>query len=172
MLEERAASAAKAVFGAGGEESLKARLKEWEKEVAAGNYVLGAAEERLLKYIGELKTDDAPEIAARLSKIVLDLYLEDWRDDTPEAFAAELAAVRARIEAAGARGAEGGTCRSVRLRDADGREIEKYFDADATDSTSIYLKNVMTEALEEFGEALAPGQKAAVLAQLLEEILT
>ncbi len=172
VLRRRAAKDAKAVFGVCGDGSLKARLEEWEQSLTVRKYVLGTAEERLLKYIGSLKTYDETEIAARLSKIVLDVYIEDWRDDTPEAFLEELSAVRARIQEAGARTAEAAGCRSVLLRDADGREIEKYFDADTTDTTSRYLKNVMAEAMEDFGEALAPGQKAAVLAELLEEILT
>ena len=55
--------------------------------------------------------------------------------------------------------------------DVDGKEITKYFDAEVKDSTSIYLQNMIEEALDDFGDTLEMNQKVAVLVQTIEKLL-
>ena len=57
------------------------------------------------------------------------------------------------------------------MQDANGNEIAKYYDADVSDSTSIYLQNMIDEALEDFGDTLEMNQKVAVLVQAIEKLL-
>ena len=47
----------------------------------------------------------------------------------------------------------------------------KYFDAEITDSTSIYLQNMIEEALDDFGDKLEMNQKVAVLVQAIRKLL-
>ena len=56
------------------------------------------------------------------------------------------------------------------LKDADGNETERRYEIGKGDSTSLYLKNMLSEALEEFGDTLEPNQKVAVLVEMLEEM--
>ena len=57
------------------------------------------------------------------------------------------------------------------LQGADGKEITKYFDAVEKDSTSVYLQNMIEEALDDFGDTLEMNQKVAVLVQTIEKLL-
>lgn len=51
------------------------------------------------------------------------------------------------------------------------RRSTKYYDADVKDSTSEFLKNMIEEALDNFGDSLETNQKVAVLAEALEKLL-
>ena len=57
------------------------------------------------------------------------------------------------------------------LKTADGAEIHKYSDADVKDSTSEFLKNMIEEALDNFGDSFETNQKVAVLAEALVKLL-
>ena len=59
----------------------------------------------------------------------------------------------------------------ILLTDQNGNAIEKYYNADISDTTSLYLKNMLEEALEDFGNTLETNQKVAVLVQTLEGLL-
>ena len=124
-----------------------------------------------MKYLGSLHTNDESEIVAKLSKIVLDVYVEDWRDDTVEIFGTELRKIKEQIEHIKDQSTNREQQSRIILKDAHGNEIEKYYDASTEDSTSMYLKNVISEALEEFGDTLEMNQKVAVLVEMLEELL-
>lgn len=172
-LMESLAVDVKQNFGAPPKASLKACLVDWyqEQSASAKNYILSTAVSNFMKYLGSLQTNDEGEIVAKLSKILLDVYVEDWRDDTLERFQAELRRVKEQVEDIRDRSEDGAKQSRIILKDAQGNEIEKYYDADTEDSTSMYLKNVMSEALEEFGDTLEMNQKVAVLVEMLEELL-
>lgn len=163
----------KQIFGAQPKASLKACLLDWyqKQSASAKNYILSTVVSNFMKYLGNLQTNDEDEIAAKLSKIVLDIYVEDWRDDTLEVFRTQLCRVKEQIEHIQDKHINGEKQSRIILKDAQGNEIEKYYDASTEDSTSMYLKNVMSEALEEFGDTLEMNQKVAVLVEMLEELL-
>ena len=125
----------------------------------------------ILNYLEQLQTNDEEEIIARLSRIVLDIYVEDWNDDSKEAFVTELHQIRIEVESILDKEEESGQKSRLILQDAKGNEIAKYYDADVTDSTSIYLQNMIDEALEDFGDTLEMNQKVAVLVQAIEKLL-
>jgi hypothetical protein len=166
-------SAVRKEFGAGEHDSLKACLKEWqEKESkAAQQYILTATVQGFLHYLAEVETNDEHEIAARLSRVLLDVYVEDWTDDTMAEFSSALSAVHVEVEELSKKGTQKTGTNRIILRDQEGREIEKSFDADISDSTSLYLKNMIDEALDEFGDSLEMSQKVAVLVQAIEGLL-
>lgn len=163
----------KQIFHAQESASLKACLVEWYQEQSglAKDYIVSAVENNLMKYLENLRTNDESEIVAKFSKIVLDIYVEDWRDDTIVLFDAELSKVKEQIEHIKDKSANKEKQSRIILKDAKGNEIEKYYEANTEDSTSMYLKNVMSEALEEFGDTLEKNQKVAVLVEMLEELL-
>lgn len=172
-LEITLAGCVKQTFGAKPDESLKACLLDWyqKQSVSAKNYIMSTVGSNFMKYVGSLQTNNESEIAARISKIILDVYVEDWRDDTLELFETELCKVREQIEHIKDQGADTEKQSRIILKDAKGNEIERYYEADTENSTSMYLKNVMSEALEEFGDTLEMNQKVAVLVEMLEELL-
>ncbi len=172
-LLEVLAAVVKQSFHVQPQTSLKACLVDWyqEQSASAKNYILSTVVSNFMRYLGSLQTNNEREIVAKLSKIILDVYVEDWKDDTQELFQTELCKVKEQIEHI--RDQRTGETKQNRiiLKDAQGNEIEKYYDAGTEDSTSMYLKNVMSEALEEFGDTLEMNQKVAVLVEVLEELL-
>lgn len=172
-LQEELAAIIKQEFGVAKTASLKATLMDWYQEQSASSksYILSTVVSNFMKYIGTLNTNDEGEIVAKLSKILLDVYIEDWHDGTIESFRTELSSVRAQVEAILDQNDSGESQSRIILTDTKGNEIAKYYDANTKDSTSMYLKNVMSEALEEFGDTLEMNQKVAVLVEMLEELL-
>ncbi len=171
-LKRQIAESIRTVFGIGEDAGIKEFLQEWRQgqAAAAGKAVTGAAAGRFLKYIENPAADDEEETVGALSEIVSDLSPVDWRDGALEQFVSELSGIRDELEEAFSGRKNTRQCTSVIVQKADGRAVERYFEEKPAGQTGVYLKNMMTEVLEEFGEALSPSQKAAVLAQLLVEI--
>lgn len=107
----------------------------------------------------------------RYYKRLEDIYIEDWNDRLQEKFLRDITKIRQKTEAAKEdAGLENGQ-KEIFLKTADGAEIHKYYDADVKDSTSEFLKNMIEEALDNFGDSLETNQKVAVLAEALEKLL-
>lgn len=171
-LKSNLASEVKRVFGADKEASLKACLLDWYKKQSRSskNYIMSTAVSNFMKYLGTLETNDEGDIVADISKIVMDVYLEDWRDGMLETYIEEIRQIKQKVEDIEDTGA-GDNRSHIILKDADGNEIERYYENVQGDSTSMYLKNMLSEALEEFGDTLEANQKVAVLVEMLEELL-
>ena len=99
------------------------------------------------------------------------MYLEDWNDNVLASYEEELKAIKEEIEQLSSQGTQVSGKNKIILKDADGNEMERCFDADITDSTSVYLKNMIEEALDDFGDTLEMNQKVAVLVQTLEKLI-
>ena len=123
-----------------------------------------------MKYLECLSTNDELEMVSQLSKIVLDIYMEDWRDDIPEIFQRELKRMKEEIEHL-SENTEDRQKNMIILRDAYGHDIKRSYTADLEDTTSGFLKNMIDEAIEEFGETLELNQKVAVLVEVLQRLL-
>ncbi len=172
VLKRELAAEIKTIFGAGGTSSLKACLKEWQetRRDVLKSYIVGAGADRLWRYLETLDTNDEEEIAARISKIVLDVYIEDWHDDTMASFSESLCLIKQQTEELCGREERADGYNRIILKDADGNETERRYETGKGDSTSLYLKNMLSEALEEFGDTLETNQKVAVLVEMLEEM--
>ena len=104
-------------------------------------------------------------------RIVTDMYVEDWNDTSIVQFQEELHQIRIEIENIQDASAATDSKSRFILQDAEGNEVMKYFDAEITDSTSIYLQNMIEEALDDFGDTLEMNQKVAVLVQAIRKLL-
>lgn len=153
--------------------SLKGCLLEWYGKIGktVRQYVFTTAANNFLQYLKQLETNDEAEIVARLSRVVLGVYIEDWTDGTRESFRRELHAVRVQIEDTAGQGAKPEEQNRIILQNAEGKALEKAYEADISDAASRYLKNMIDEALEEFGDTLEMNQKVAVLAKTIEGLL-
>lgn len=160
------------VFHIGKNVSMKGSLKDWyeNQQQKVKTNILSSNGEKLMHYLENLQTNDEGQIVTQLSKEILGLYLEDWNDETREQFKRELQQAKNEIESINEEATEtGGMCQII-LKDADGRKIEKFYD-NQEDSTSVFLKNMIDEALEDFGDSLETNQKVAVLIQAITELL-
>lgn len=126
---------------------------------------------KFMSYLDQLATNDEEEIVRKLSRIVTDMYVEDWNDTSIVQFQEELHQIRIEIENIQDASAATDSKSRFILQDAEGNEVMKYFDAEITDSTSIYLQNMIEEALDDFGDTLEMNQKVAVLVQAIRKLL-
>lgn len=172
-LQKKAVLIVKRIYGAQESESLKACLVSWyqQQRQEIKDYILGTSAMNFLGYLENLSTNDEIEIVSQISKKILDIYIEDWKDETLEQFQKELQDIKEKIEGAGEAPEEEGA-KTIILKDGKGKQIQKNFRADMMeDSTSSYLKNMIDEALEEFEGTLETNQKVAVLVDVLENLL-
>lgn len=172
-MQKEAANVIRRTYGAQEAESLKACLVSWYQQQGqkAKNYILSTSAMNFLGYIQDLSTNDETEIVSQISKKILDIYIEDWKDETLEQFGKELQDIKDKVEGARENPEEEGA-KTIILKDGKGRQIQKNFSAEMMeDSTSSYLKNMIDEALEEFEGTLETSQKVAVLVDVLESLL-
>ena len=153
--------------------NLKACLIEWyeRQSQASKQYILSTGISKFMSYLDQLATNDEEEIVRKLSRIVTDMYVEDWKDTSIVQFQEELHQIRVEIENIQDASAATDSKSRFILQDAEGNEVMKYFDAEITDSTSIYLQNMIEEALDDFGDTLEMNQKVAVLVQAIRKLL-
>ncbi|MGN0483091.1 MAG: hypothetical protein ACI4HI_06035 [Lachnospiraceae bacterium] len=170
QIEQAVAGEVKQIFGARKEESLLRCLKDWYATVQENVrcQVLSDPATRLVQCLENLQTNDEHESIKRLSKAVLDLYPEDWKDISGRQFLAQFKQIKTQLEHI--QKAEAVGQKHISFTGEDGKQIEKYYDAQE-DSTSEFLSNAIEEALDEFGDTLEINQKVSVLVQALERLV-
>lgn len=172
----KTATGVRQIFHGRERESLKACLLDWygRQGGRVEDYVWNKKAKSFMEYLDSLQTNDEQEIIAVLSKRLEDIYVEDWNDRLEEAFLKDVAKIKKMVEEvtleSSADNLEEGQ-REILLKTSEGKEIRKYYDACTDDSTSEFLKNMIEEALENFGDSLETNQKVAVLAETLEKLL-
>ncbi len=172
-LQQQAVTAVKEEFRAKENESLSACLSHWyegqsqmAKTLLSGSRVTG-----FMQYMAQLDTYDELKIIRRLSKIILDLYMEDWQDTSLEEFKKMLHETRQEIETIGQNDSTHAGRQHLVFTNHQGEKIERFYEDTEDDSTSYFLKNAILDALEEFGDSLETNQKVAVLVQTLEKLI-
>lgn len=166
-----AAERTRMIFGGTGVGSLTSCLKAWYEEQGgkAGAYLFDPAATRFMEYLKRVDTFDDNAVVSKLSKLVLDLYIEDWNDDSIQEYEEILRGIRGKVESIQDSSQEQG--KNTIILHSGGESLRKIYDPGVRDSTSLFLGNAIAEALEEFGDTLETGQKVAVLAQAIENLL-
>ena len=173
-LEEETIELVKEMFGAKEQESLKGCLKDWYQRYAESTSytILSSQAAYFMGYLKEFSTNDSVEIVWELSRKLLDMYFEDWSDCTKDEFSKVLQQVKEEVENAADKDiTASGRCHII-LKDADGKEIlKKSYEDKQEDSTADFLKNMINDALEEFGDTLETNQKVTILANAIRDLL-
>lgn len=171
-LQSCVAEDIRSIFHGKEQESLKGCLLSWyrKQEAAKQEYILNKDARGFLEYLKHLETNDEQEIIFCLSRLVMDLSMEDWNDDTPERFREKIRNVKQEVEQAAGDSGERGK-KTIILMDEQGRRIRRSYEAETSDSTSSFLKNMIDEAMEDFEDTLETSQKVAVLAEVLQELI-
>lgn len=169
----RMAAKIKELFQGKKEDNLKACLLDWYRKQSgrSKNHVLNKKVKNFMEYLSGLQTNDEREIVAVLSKQIEDIYVEDWTDQLSEHFLRDLKKIKQKVEGMRDSSSVREGKQEIFLKTADGNEIRKFYDADIKDSTSRFLKNMIEEALDNFGDSLETNQKVAVLVETLEKLL-
>ena len=170
--QQAAIAVTKRIFGAAEQDSLSSVLKYWYEEQSeeAKSYLASSQVTNFMGYLNRIHTHDDALIIGNVVKAVMDVYMEDWNDDSLRQYEEELQKLKNEIENVRKDVENRAGTHSISFTDSDGIPVQKFYEMDNEDSTSYFLKNAIEEAMEEFGDSLEVNQKVAVLVQMLEKL--
>lgn len=162
----------KKTFGIKEKDNLKNGMEAWYEmqSNAAKEYVHNSNVSSFMNLLTKIHTHDELAIADKIAKAVIDLYIEDWNDNTFEEYKKQILDIKNTIEDVKDADVKTGMNKIV-FTDSEGKNVEKYYEADDSDSTSYFLKNAIEEAMDEFGDTLETNQKVTVLVKTIEKLL-
>lgn len=171
-LKNQAASITRKVFQLSEKNDLQQGLKAWYQNQSdtAKSHVSTQKIERFMSEIQELSTHDENEIVERISKIVLDLYIEDWKENSIYQYEDGLNDIKDEVEKIQEEKPEEGSQKLI-FTNSQGIEVKKYFQISEEDGTSQFLQNEIESALEEYGDCLETNQKISVMVRMIEKLL-
>lgn len=115
----------------------------------------------VISYITKLSTYDDMEIVSGLSKLVTDIYIDDWRDGMLDCFKKNWEELCDELESE----------HMEESADGLGNLLNGDYADTEDNSTAYFLKNAIKEAIDEFGDSLETKEKVAVLARVLAELV-
>lgn len=129
-----------------------------------------------LKCIDKLNSDKLTqgyEIISIIAKSVIDLYIEDWNDDTFNIYEDELDIILREIleNDVSSHNISVDNEKYIKFVGKDGKKKEKYYTETQKSASQIYLENMIKSAIDEFGESLEPSEKVSVLVEMIEKII-
>lgn len=163
----------KEVFGFGKKDDLLQCLRGWylNQSSQAKHYVHTRQIGRFMNGIENMSTHNEKEIVEILSKIVLDLYIEDWKENSLSQYVAELQKIKEEIEQLAEEENVEGKQRII-FTNSRGQEIERHFKIEEDeDGNGQFLQNEIESALEEFGDSLETNQKVSIMVKMIEKLL-
>lgn len=170
FLKQQAVKATKQIFGFGQEKDLLQELKEYKSLKHDMEYCITS--QKISKFwstVQQLNTHDENEIAEKLSKSVLDLYIEDWKENGLEQYTESLKQLKTEMETVENRQTE--NVQKLIFTNSHGIEVKKYFQAAEVDGTSRFFQNEIEDTLEDYADSLETNQKIAVMLQMIEKLL-
>ena len=171
-LKRQVVEGTREILGLSKKEDFMQSLKQWQKEQTkqTGNQIYHLRVNRFLMGISNLSTYDEIEIAGELSRMVLDLFVEDWKNNSLEQYRESLTNIKNLLEECNKQEQKGQTQKLV-FTNSLGIEIEKHFSMEENDGTSQFLENEIESAIEEFGDSLEINQKISVMVRMIEKLL-
>lgn len=155
------------------EQDLILSLKSWcaVHSDTKKSFVHSKTIEGFLGMIQNLSTHDEFVIVEKISKQLLDLFIEDWKENGIQQYSNALSKVRTELEQLADENVQTDDVQKIIFTNSKGREVKKYFQIEEEDVTSTFLQNEMESALEEYGDALETNQKISVMVRMIEKLL-
>lgn len=167
-IKKQAASETHRLLNGGEEEDFFQVLQMWRMEQNTG-YILSKEAKAFTDCIDRLSTHDQETIINLLSKALLDLYIENWKDGSLEEYLLRLGQVLAEFTDRREEQDEGAS--TIILSDNHGIRVEKQYVTEE-DSTMDFLRNALEDTMEEFADTLTANQKVNVLAEMLKKYIS
>lgn len=170
--KKQAADGIKAIFHCK-DADLAQGLKLWyqEQNTRIEQRLYDTATNHFLNYIQKISTHDEEEIVSRISKILLDLFVEDWNDGSLSCLLEILQQTKQKVELSQKEERIKETDCRVLLEDESGAVVEKYYRVKEGDTNVYLFRNTLMDLLEEVGESVELEQKVAVLSEALRELI-
>lgn len=172
VAKESVITCTKDVFGFDQKDDLLQCIKGWYQNQSsqAKYYVHTKQIGRFMNGIERMATHNEKEIVETLSKIVLDLYIEDWKESSLKQYEVELRKIKEEIEQLTEENVEGK--QRIIFTNSQGQEIERHFQMEEyEDVNGQFLQNEIESALEEFGDSLETNQKVSIMVKMIEKLL-
>lgn len=171
-LKEDVVKTTKDIFKIAKEDNLKTGMSMWyEKQSnSAKEYLYNETTMEFMNYLLKIDTYDEFIIINRMAKNVVDLYVEDWKDETYDEYKKRLIEIKREVEEIKENTTSENMNRLI-FTSSDGKNIERYYEANEEDAISYFLKNAIEETIDEFGGSLETNQKIAVLVKTIEQLL-
>lgn len=171
VLKKLVADKTREVFHGRSTDGLNNILSAWygQQSEKAKNYVLSTRMNSLMSYISNLSTHDEREIADSLAKIILDVYIGDWKEDFLNQYEKELILVKNEIQNIKDVKIKDGESSVIKIINSSGNVIEKYYN-EIEESAGYFLKNSLENVLAEF-DNVETNQKVSVLVDLLTNLM-
>ena len=172
QLTEKTVEITRQLFGLSKQEDLKQGLQSFfQKQRGNGiQYVYSRQTNELIGNVLRLETHHEKEIVEIISKTLLDLFLEDWKEKSLDQYLEKLQSIRDEIEKTALQEKQEESNRIV-FTDSLGNEVERYFRMEEEDGSSEFLRNEIESALEDFGDCLETNQKISVMVRMIEKLL-
>ena len=159
----------KLVFDRKGKEDLRHTLINWYDKQSdyAKNGLHNATISGLMSYIAEINTYDESEITKKLVKIVSNVYIDNWSDNSFDEYIEALKNVKESIENI----ANKETKNKYKLSfvGKNGDNLDKYYEH-VDESTGAILRNILEDSLEDFSD-LDVNAKVSILLEMIERIM-
>ena len=153
--------------------SLTSTIKDWHDSLSerTKQYLFAGNESKILELMSAVTNDESAFIQ-RLAKAVTYLRIDDWNNDTVDMFLRDLETFKNTVENYNSKPdkEQGTTSYEIIITDANGRRLPKRFDKAEYSERAILLRNEISTALEEMGQAITEQEKRQVLIELLEKL--
>ena len=155
------------------ENDLLLSLKNWCAAYSdtEKSFVHSKTIETFFGMIQNLSTHDELVIVEKISKQLLDLFIEDWKENGIQQYSNALSKIITELEQITDNNEQKDEVQKIIFTNSKGREVEKYFQIEEEDITSTFLQNEMESALEEYGDTLETNQKISVMVRMIEKLL-
>ena len=161
----------KQVFDASPNDDMHNILCSWRRrqEQYLSHNICSDALSRIALLAEQINGYEDNVILSELSKIILDVYPENWGESSCEVFIQKLKEVLEKIQPQDYMKQEDG--KKLRFVGSDGQVIEKYYEDILQEGTEIFLENAIDDVLEEFGDTVDNTGKVAILVRMLEKVI-
>lgn len=158
-------------FGASKEDDIHNILCSWRRrqEDYLSHHICSSSLSKLALLAKQLTGYEDRAILSELSKLVLDVYPENWGENSSQVFYQKLQEILGQIQPGDIKRGEEG--KRLQFVDSDGETIEKYYEDISQEGTEVFLENAINDVLEEFGDTIDNGGKVAILVRMLEKVI-
>ena len=158
------------VFDRKAKEDLHHTLKIWyEKQSDMAKQGLHSHQiTGLMSCIDVIKTFDESEIVQKIVKVVSEIYIDSWNDNSYDEYIEKLLGVKQEIESITDVKDEGKL--ELLFVGNDGKPIQKFYNR-VDESTGAIFRNIIEDTLEDFSD-LSVNDKVALLLEAIEKIIS
>lgn len=144
-------------------------LKNWYEKQSrfAKDGLHDSAATGLMSCIADINTYDEYDIVQKLVKVVTEIYLDAWNDDSLEVYVERLNEIKTNVEAIGDSN-ESGKC-ELSFVGKNGEVLHKYYDK-VDEATGAIFRNILEDTLEDFSD-LSVNAKVAILLEAIEKVM-